>query len=173
MVRDTGFLCRENGKEVWNISPACVEHFVSSTTNGTAKKEIFIYENVTYRTREEVYRAIYQDYQKLKAEDPDMPNYVANNVLSKSHGYSPISIDKILKIMTMEDPMAYIHKKKHLTSSEAYKRDKAIFIDYLKWTGTRREFCKMAAEKYDLSVNYVEQILFYVLEADEKRYDMV
>ena len=173
MVRDTGFLCQKTAKR-YGISRQRVLNILSVARRmERLKKEIFIYENVTYRTREEVYRAIYQDYLKLKAEDPDMPNYVANNVLSKSHGYSSISIDKIHKIMTMEDPMAYIHKKKHLTSSEAYKRDKAIFIDYLKWTGTRREFCKIAAEKYDLSVNYVEQILFYVLDADEKRYDMV
>ena len=158
----------------YEISPQRVKNIIATVKRmERLRKEIFIYEKVEYRSREEVYREIYQSYMKIKADNPGIRDHAVYAILSKEHDCTSANIERILKIMTAENAATYFTGKKHLTSREAYKRDKALFIDYLKWNGMRREFCKWAAEKYNLSVNYVDQILFYVLSADEKRYDMV
>ena len=158
----------------YGISTQRVMNIVSTARRmERLKKEIFIYEDVTYRSREDIYREIYQGYMKIKADNPAIRDHAVYAILSKEHNCTPSNIERILKIMTTEDLTTYFKRTNRLTPQEAFKRDKSLFIDYLKWTGTRAEFCKWAAKKYNLSVVYVDQVLFYIMMADEKRYDMV
>lgn len=158
----------------YGISTRRVMNIVSTARRmERLKDEIFIYEDVTYRSREDIYREIYQGYMKIKTGNPNMRDHAIYAILAKKHNCTTGNIDRILKIMTTEDITTYFKRTNRLTPKETYKRDKALFIDYLKWTGTRMDFCKWAAEKYNLSVAYVDQVLFYIMMADEKRFDMV
>ena len=63
-------------------------------------------------------------------------------------------------------------EKRKLTKTETFNRDKALFIEYLKWPGERKDFCRYAEKKYGLSYSYVYAILKYCLYANPKRYYM-
>ena len=69
-------------------------------------------------------------------------------------------------------PEQYFSGKKRLTKTETFNRDKALFIEYLKWPGERKDFCCYAAKKYGITPSYVTTILRYCLYANPKRYNM-
>ena len=137
------------------------------------KQEIFIYEDVEYKSLEEVYREIYSEYVALKNENPRIPQSACATILAEKHGFTPMNIIRIIRIMTTEIPEEYFSKKRRLSTAEAFKRDKALFIDYLRYPGKRSDFCRYASQKYGVSYNHVNTTLKYCLYADPKRFDMV
>lgn len=136
------------------------------------KEEVLISENVTYRSQEEVYRSIYEEYQLVKKENPNRSNASCMESLAEKYGFTIQNIDRIIKIMETEIPEEYFSKKRKLTKTETFNRDKALFIEYLKWPGERKDFCRYAEKKYGLSYSYVYAILKYCLYANPKRYYM-
>ena len=93
--------------------------------------------------------------------------------LGEKYGCTAANITRIIQIMSSDTEKERITRKHRLTSAETYNRDKALFIDFLRWTGTRAEFYEHAAKKYDLAPYYVYIILKYCLYADPKRYEMI
>lgn len=136
------------------------------------KEEVLISENVTYRSQEEVYRSIYEEYQLVKKENPNRSNASCMESLAEKYGFTIQNIDRIIKIMETEIPEEYFSKKRKLTKTETFNRDKALFIEYLKWPRERKDFCRYAEKKYGLSYSYVYAILKYCLYANPKRYYM-
>ena len=137
------------------------------------KEEIYIYEDISFKTLGEVYRAVYSDYLELLQLEPGTTPNTHFKKLAEKYGYRPANIYRIVKNMSEENTTEYLSTTKRLTKTETFNRDKAIFIDYLRWIGSRGEFCRHAAIKYNLSFNYVDTILKYCLYADLKRLDMV
>lgn len=137
------------------------------------RDEIFIYGDTNYRSLRGVYQAIYTDYLELKSQNPGLSFMACTQQLSTQHNFTPHNIGRIINIMTDDTAVDYLSKKRRLTKTETYNRDKAIFIDFLRWTGERKEFCYYAAQKYNLSYKYVYEILKYCLYADPDRYNMV
>ena len=159
--------------EKYGISEARVKNTVSTMKRILRlKEEVYIYENISYRSLEDVYRNIYADYLREQAENPDSSVNAIMESLAAKHGFSPQNIYRIIHIMTTEDTAKYFKEKRKLTPAETYNRDKAIFIDYLRWPGERTDFCRYAAEKYHLSYYYVYVILKYCLYADPQRFNM-
>lgn len=95
------------------------------------------------------------------------------NKLAQKYGFKPSNIYRILHIMTTETQAEYFKTKRRLTPTELHNRNKAIFIDFLRWSGERADFCRLAAKKYGLSFGHIETILKYCLYADSKRFNMV
>ena len=137
------------------------------------KKEMFIYEETSYQSQEDVYRNIYSDYLKLKSANPEATLSDCVQQLAAQYGFKQGNIKRIIHIMTTELPEEYFKVKRKLTTTETYNRDKALFIDFLRWNGERGDFCRYAGKKYGLSFGHVEMILKYCLYADPKRFDMV
>ena len=160
--------------EKYHISTQRVKNIVATVKRMLRlKDEIYIYEEISYRSREEVYRDVYADFTRLWDETPHLPMNTYAKMLSEKHNLTSGNIIRIIDIMEIEDMTGYFAKKRRLTSEDAYKRDKAIFVDYLRFNGTRSDFCRYAAQKYNLSYLYVEAILKYCLYADIERYNMV
>lgn len=136
------------------------------------KQEIFIYEDVDYQSLEEVYRAVYSDYLRLKDENPRITQSDCAQILAEKYGFKSMNIIRIIHIMTTEIPEEYFSKKRKLSTTETYNRDKALFIDYLRYPGKKSDFCRYAAKKYGLSYCHVNTILKYCLYADPKRFEM-
>ena len=134
--------------------------------------EIFIFEDVSYRSTAEVYQNIYTDYLAIKGANPAMLKCACAEDLAEKYGFVRSNIIRILEIMTTETP-EYFLKKRKLTTTETYNRDKALFIDFLRWTGDRMSFCEYAKDKYHLSAHYISQIIGYCMRADLNRYNMV
>ena len=176
-------------KQQWSGTPAEFNHAMSQKYGISAqrvrnvvalikrylrlKQEIFIYEDVEYKSLEEVYREIYSEYIALKNENPRIPQSACATILAEKHGFTPMNIDRIIRIMTTEIPEEYFSKKRRLSTVEAFKRDKALFIDYMRYPGKRSDFCRYASQKYGVSYQHVCTTLKYCLYADPKRFDMV
>ena len=137
------------------------------------KKEMYIYEDTSYQSQEDVYRNIYSDYLKLRSSNSEITLSECVQQLAAQYGFKEGNIKRIIRIMTTEVPEEYFKDKRKLTTTETYNRDKALFIDFLRWNGERGDFCRYAGEKYGLSFGHVEMILKYCLYADPKRFDMV
>lgn len=136
------------------------------------KEEIFIYEDISYQTLGEVYQAIYSDYIQMTSNEHYVPYEERILKLSMTYGFTTRNINRIIQIMSTDTDKEQFSGKYRLTKTETYNRDKAIFIDFLRWPGKKTDFYGHAAEKYGLSPYYVYLILKYCLYADPKRYDM-
>ena len=136
------------------------------------KEEILVFESASFQSISEVYQTIYSEYQTMKKDSPGTSNSACSKALAEKHGFKPGNIDRIIKIMETEIPEKYFSGKKKLTKTETFNRDKALFIEYLKWPGERQDFCRYAAKKYDITPSYATTILRYCLYANPKRYNM-
>ena len=137
------------------------------------KEEIFIYEDVSYQSMGEVYQSVYSDYMDMKSGTGYISHEELARQLGKKYGFSLQNIIRIVQIMETNTDASHFSKKHKLTKTETYNRDKAIFIDFLRWPGKRTDFYNHAAEKYGLAPYYVYIILKYCFFADPKRYEMV
>ena len=137
------------------------------------RQTFYIHENITYKTLDEIYREVYADYKKLIADNPNITQVAYSEILGVKYNYTPSNIIRIINIMNTEGTPEFYITSHRLSADEKIARDKAIFIDFLKWTGKRHDFCLWAAEKYNLSYHYVQSIIYDILTADPKRYDMI
>lgn len=137
------------------------------------KEEILIHEDVSYQSMGEVYQSIYSDNLQMKSKEHYIPYEERMHILSEKYGISDKTIAQIIQIMATNTDENWFKGKHKLTKTETYNRDKAIFIDFLRWTGKRTDFYAYAAKKYDLAPYYVYIILKYCLFADPRRYKIV
>lgn len=137
------------------------------------KEEIFIYEDVSYQSMGEVYQSVYSDYMDMKSGTGYVPYEKRIQQLGEKYRFSPQNIIRIVQIMETNTDADRFSGKHRLTTTETYNRDKAIFIDFLRWPGKRTDFYVHAAEKYGLAPYYVYIILKYCLFADPQRYELI
>lgn len=137
------------------------------------KQELHISEDISYRSQEEVYRTIFAEYQTLLVENPSYTKTSCMDILAEKYSFSYYNIYRIIRIMTTEDTTDYFKLRRKLTQEETYNRDRAMFIEFLKWSGERKDFCHYAAKKYGITYSYATTILRYCLYAVPERYNMV
>lgn len=131
----------------------------------------FINDTFEYSDLKELYQSIYDEYNKmLKA---GVLKTKAKSLLAEKHGFGEANIHRILKIMNSDTELYFNRDIIKTSIAETMNRDKAVFVDYLKWRGSKANFRTWAAEKYGLNPSTIDNILFYCLSADPKRYDMV
>ena len=134
--------------------------------------KIYVFEDISYRSSKEVYQAIYADWRDLQLQKPELSRPEITRELADKYHFSFRHIGWIVHIMENDPAGEYFRKKRKLTKVETFNRDKALYIDYLRWTGSKKSFCTFAAEKYNLSECSVYAILQYCLFADPNRYEM-
>lgn len=137
------------------------------------KKEIGIHEDIDYKSLETVYRNVFSDYNAAQDAKPGMHKEEYYQMLAEKYGFKSGNITRIIHVMTTEIPDEYFNKKRKLSTIETYNRDKALFIDFLRWPGERGNFYRYASKKYGLSFGSIRTILRYCLYADPKRFDIV
>ena len=158
----------------YGITPQRIRNIVAQIKQFIRlKDEIFINEEISYESTEKVYKSIYSDYLALMETNPMIRKEECYNKLAQKYGFKPSNIYRILHIMTTETQVEYFKTKRRLTPTELHNRNKAIFIDFLRWSGERSDFCRHASKKYGLSFCHIETILKYCLYADPKRFNMV
>lgn len=121
----------------------------------------------------EVYQSVYSDFLKMKSGEQYVPYEDRIQILAEKYGFAAPNIVRIIQIMTVDTDGLQFKGKHRLTKTETYNRDKAIFIDFLRWPGKRTAFYDHAAEKYGLARYYVYIIIKYCLFADPKRYELI
>ncbi|MBR2861592.1 MAG: IS1595 family transposase [Clostridia bacterium] len=135
------------------------------------KDAFFITDTFEYASLKQVYNNIYDEFNYLKAQN--IPKLQCYDMLAEKYNYECHNIMRIIGIMKKDTTKYFGRENIRLTHAESINRDKAVFIDYLHWKGSRENFCIWASEKYKLSKYYVNEIIHYCLSADIKRYDML
>jgi len=154
----------------YNISISRVKGIVAIMKRmESLKKEIFIFENQDYETIAQTYARIYNEYLALK--QAGKKNVLEE--LQQKYGFSIGNIFRIISLMNNPFNHEMFKNKKKISTIETYNRDKALFIDFLKWEGSRKDFTLWAAKKYNLNPAYVNKIILLCLCADESRYDLL
>ena len=161
-------------KETYGLEAHYVQNIVSRQKRiERLRDEFFIHENITYKSLEEVYHDVYSEFQTMRKEDPQITQSACAKHLAEKYGFKEGNVWRIIGIMSSDNKDNYFVGKKKLTPSETYNRDKAIFIDFLKWNGDRNSFCQWATKKYDLRKDYVSTIIKYCLWARIDRIENV
>lgn len=158
----------------YGISIQTVKNIVSQIKRVLRlREEIFIYENISYRSLKEIYQSVYTEYLTLKETNPGLTFAAHSQLLADRYNFAQRNIARIVQIMKGDTAEAYLNKKRRLTKTETYNRDKAVFIDYLRWTGTKKDFYCYATQKYALSYKMLSTIIKYCLSAVPERCDLI
>ncbi len=136
------------------------------------KSEFYISDEYNFLSLKDKYNSIYERYQFLKKCNPELTKGEIIDILSEEYSYSAISINKIIKIMTTPND-DFWSKQHRLSPSETLNRNRALFIDLLKWEGTYAEFYAWASKKYNKSVDTLKKIIHLCLIADPKRRNQI
>lgn len=136
------------------------------------KSEFYISDEYDFLSLKDKYNNIFERYQFLKKCNPGLTNGEIIDVLSEEYTYAPISIKKIIRTMTTPNN-DFWSEQHRLSPSETLNRNRALFIDLLKWDGTYDEFYVWASKKYNISEGTIKQIIYFCLIADPKRRNQV
>lgn len=139
------------------------------------KRILSLYDNINithhFQHKElfDVYQAIYNDYIKSVNNGVGKCKTVRN--LAEQYNYAEITIWKIIKQIKNND-IPNANSKTKMAKNETQNRDKAIFVEFLRWEGSKHDFCIWASKKYRLHLSYVYHILQLHFVAVPKRYEM-
>lgn len=152
------------------LAKQTIKNIISDVSRESPLEEhITVVRQFTYRNLYETYRIIYDSY--VQAVNNGAKKGETVKKLAIQYGYTEANISRINKIMKNKQ----LHpdgKKKKLAKIETKERDKAIFADFLRWEGSKKDFCRWAKEKYRLNFFYIYHILQHLFIADPKRYEM-
>jgi len=129
-------------------------------------------EKYEYITLKEIYEDIYSCYLKLTEKFPNKPNEYYYNLLAKEFNYTAKMITSVVTQMKKGTIDWNLKPKTSMPKTQTLNRDRSVFIDYLKWNGTRSEFKVFAGEKYGLSPNVIGHIIYLNFMADINRYEI-
>ena len=156
----------------YNLSKQTIKNRISIARRIIHLQEnIFINNEFQYADLREIYQKIYAEYKEKR--NSNIAITACYQELGQKYNYTVRNIMRIIKIMSKDGTEYFNIKKRRLSPNETIKRDKAIFVDYMKWSGSKKDFCSWAADKYNTSSKNVSDSLRLCFIADERRYDMV
>lgn len=162
----------EKMMQKYNLSKQTIKNNVCKGKRIVALRDgIFVNNTFTFNNLKTIYQEIYMQYIELRKKK--ILKTKCYEILSKKYEYTTINIMRIVNIMESDTEQYFTRNKIRLSPKETANRDKAIFVDYLNWKGNKENFLVWAQEKYHISQNEINQILYFCLEADPRRYDMV
>jgi len=136
-------------------------------------REVFyVSEQYAYLSLKEVFEAVYERHNELLKCDPNASLNKYCTQLAKEFKYTPSMVKSIVTRMK-DGVIDWDGKLKFkIPMAQTLNRDRSVFLDCLRWTGTRVEFLKNAAQKYGLSTSTINQILMLNCMADPNRYEI-
>ncbi len=175
-------------KELWNgtqedflnemqrqygISRQTVKNNLACAKRIKNLREVFyISEQYEFLTLQEVFEAVYKRYKELNALYPRLPRDRYYSILTEEYNYRKSMIQTIVVGMESKSIDWGGKLKIKIPMAQTLNRDRAVFVDCLKWTGTKADFLKFAAQKYGISTRTVNEILLLNCMADPKRYEI-
>ncbi len=156
----------------YGLSKQTIKNNVSKGRRIVALQESFyINETFQYQDLREIYQSVYDKYCTLRKDG--IAVLECYKILAEEFNYIESNIVRIVSIMKSNSEKYFNRPKIRLSPNETINRDKALFVDYLKWRGNKENFYTWASEKYEISKHSVSEIIFYCLSADIRRYDMI
>lgn len=161
----------KSAAEKYKLSVNSIKNIVSQEERIIAlKKEFFMYGDFPYRTLQELYQSIYDRYLVLRKTFN-----VGQSIqrLTVEFNYKYVQIRRVITIMESGNKNEVMYaKKKKIPIGETLARDRAVFVDFLRWRGSKYNFCEWAKEKYKLSLFYIYQILRFNFIADPTKFEI-
>lgn len=156
----------------YNLSKQTIKNKICIAKRTLALRDsIFVTHKFDFHDLKTIYQTIYARYIELRSEKT--PKTKCYETLSKEYDYTVTNIYRIVEIMESDTKEYFSRKNIRMSAKETVNRDKAIFVDYLNWKGSKQNFLIWAQEKYNISQSALYHILGYCLEADPRRSDMV
>ena len=126
-----------------------------------------------YMDAEAVFAQISARYKELKQESPKRTKKELCIQLSKEFGYKAGTLYQIITTTQKATTETGTVKKSRTPITQTLNRDRSVFIDRLRWTGTSSLFLQWASHKYNISASAVQEILILNYIADPQRYSMI
>lgn len=136
-------------------------------------REVFyVSEQYEYLGLKEMFEAVYARYNEILKSDPSVSLNRCCSILAKEFKYTQTMVWTIVTRMR-DGTIDWDGKLKlKIPMAQTLNRDRSVFLDCLKWTGTRTEFLRYAAQKYGISTGAINQILMLNCMADPNRYEI-
>ena len=155
----------------YGLAKQTIQNIVSTQKRIRAlRAPFYIHESFPYKTLSEVYTEVYNLFLELSAQGLMTKECIRK--IAAEQKYKEASIKRIINVMRSDTHDSLSENMKRITKDEALQRDRAIFVDYLRWKSTRKAFCIWAQEKYGIASGYVNHILTYCCYADYHRYEI-
>ena len=157
----------------YNLRKQTIKNKIAYAKRVKDLQETFsIGEKYEYMTLKEIYEEIFSRYLKLTEKFPNKPNVYYYDLLAKEFNYTIQMIISVVNQMEKGTIDWGLKTKTSMPKTQTLNRDRSVFIDYLKWSGTRSEFKLVAGEKYGLSRDVIGHIIYLNFMADINRYEM-
>ena len=157
--------------EKYNLKEQTIRNRICDAKRTISLAQQFkISDNYQYTTLEDIFTLIYERYLELERLNKFKKTEICD-CLAKEFAYKRTMIMNIVGLMK-NDAYCGINGKTKIPVSQAKNRDISIFIDYMKWSGSRKSFLNFINEKYGISESTTYKILKMNYMADPKRYDI-
>lgn len=148
-------------------------------TLATAKRNKEIAETIpfsayfTMPSLEDIYKEIYTDYVKTKEQFPDKENHIIVADVAETTNTSMYTVYAVVNSMERPDFNGTFYSPRRILPFESIKRNTALFGEYVRFTGDKKDFYKYVEEKYDLLYETTFRIIESVLLAYPEKFDML
>jgi len=157
--------------EKYNLATNSIKNCIAKTKRVLAlKKEFYIYEKYEHMTLEELFRNIFDRYEILVKESPDKSKNQIYDILSKEYGYTQSMIITIIQKMKNKTLDLDNRQVIRTPKSQILNRDISIFIDFMNWSGSRKDFYQYVEDNYKIKPITTSQILQMNYMADPERF---
>ena len=160
-----------NASEKYGLAINSIKNCIARAKRVLAlKKEFYVYEKYEHMTLEELFRSIFDRYEILVEENPDKPKNQIYDILSEEYGYTQSMIITIVQKMKNDTMNLDDRKVIRTPKSQILNRDIAIFIDFMNWSGLRKDFYQYVEDAYKIKPVTTSQILQMNYMADPERF---
>lgn len=161
-------------KAKYSLSKQTIKNDIATAKRVRELQDPFNVEEVyEYMDAEAVFAQICARYKELKEENPKRAKKELCIRLSEEFGYKDNTLHQMITTAHKAMFDAQTGRKRRIPITQTLNRDRSVFIDRLRWTGTNALFLQWAAQKYNVSATEIRQILLLNYIADPRRYDMV
>ncbi|MBQ4333439.1 MAG: IS1595 family transposase [Clostridia bacterium] len=158
----------------YNISRQTVKNNLSKqNVIEQLKVPVHAYEEYPVESTADTYRRIYNRYLELKAQHPDSYKYELVEMLATETDYAEVTLRGIIKEMESPGAQTSSATKTRVSPKETANRNKALFVDYMNWKGTKEEFYNFTKEKYKIGKQMTDDILKLMVLSDPKRKELL
>ena len=154
----------------YNISQQTVKNYLSEQ-NVIEKLRAPVYAHDKYPVESvlDIHQRVYNRYLELKAQHPTAYKYELLKTITEETGYAEITLNGIIKKMKNPSPQTSSSAKTRISPKQTADRNKALYVDYINWTGTKEEFFQFTKEKYNIGKDATRAVLKAMVNSDPKR----
>lgn len=159
--------------EKYNLSVSSIKNRISEVKRVLQLKKIFyVTDEYKHKTLQEIFEIVYKRHQELQAEQPNISKADHWELLANEFGYAVGTVQQIVSKMRNDECNWEEKKMIKIPRSQVLNRDIAVFIDFMKWTGKRKDFFEYVKKEYGIEADTTRKILQMNYMADPERYEI-